>query len=61
MGRRYLDQPPQSGEAIAQLGLLRAGAAHALRVLGSGDYLVLYVEEQGSAIVYLLSIGITGN
>ncbi len=56
MGRHYLDQPPQSAEAIAQLGLLPAGAADGLRVLGSGDYLILYAEEKKSATVYLLSI-----
>ncbi len=56
MGRRYLDQPPQSAEAIAQLGLLPAGAADALRVLGSGDHLILYAEEKASATVHLLSI-----
>jgi hypothetical protein len=56
MGRRYLDQPPQSAEAIAQLGLLPAGAADALRVLGSGGYLILYVEEKKSTTGHLLSI-----
>jgi plasmid stabilization system protein ParE len=56
MGRRYLDQPPQSAEAITQLGLLPAGAADSLRVLGSGDYQILYVEEKKNATVYLLSI-----
>ena len=56
MGRRYLDQPPQSAEAIAQLGLLPAGAADGLRVLGSGDRLVLYAEENKGSSVYLLSI-----
>ena len=56
MGRRFLDQPPQSAEALAQLGLLPAGAADALRVLSSGDYLILYAEEQASATVHLLSI-----
>jgi len=56
MGRRYLDQPPQSAEAITQLGLLPAGAADGLRVLGSGDYLILYIEEERSASVQLLSI-----
>lgn len=56
MGRRYLDQPPQSAEAIAQLGVLPVGAADALRVLSSGDYLILYTEEQASATVHLLSI-----
>jgi len=56
MSRRYLDQPPQSAEAIAQLGQLPAGAADALRELGSGDYLILYTAETRSATVYLLSI-----
>lgn len=56
MGGRYLDQPPQSAEAIAQLGRLPAGAADGLRVLGSGDYLILYAEENKSSTVYLLSI-----
>ncbi len=56
MGRRYLDQPPQSAEAIAQLGLLPAGAADAVRVLSSGDYLILYTEENKRSTVYLLSI-----
>jgi plasmid stabilization system protein ParE len=56
MGRRYLDQPPQSAEAIAQLGLLPAGAADALRAIGSGDYLILYTEEQRNGTVHLLSI-----
>lgn len=56
MGRRYLDQPPQSAEAIAQLAQLPAGAAVSLRVLGSGDYLILYAEDNKSSTVYLLSI-----
>ena len=56
MGRRYLDQPPQSAEAIAQLGELPAGAVDGLRVLGSGDYLILYADEHESSMVYLLSI-----
>ena len=56
MGRRYLDRPPQSAEAIVQLGQLPTGAADGLRVLGSGDYLILYAEENKSATVYLLSI-----
>ena len=56
MGRRYLDQPPQSAEAIAQLGRLPAGAVDGLRVLGSGDYLILYADDNQSSTVYLLSI-----
>jgi len=56
IGRRYLDQPPQSAEAIAMLGQLPAGAVDGLRVLGSGDYLILYTEDASRATVYLLSI-----
>lgn len=56
MGGRYLDQPPQSAEAIAQLGQFPAGAADSLRVLGSGEYLIMYIEEKINATVYLLSI-----
>lgn len=56
MGRRYLDQPPQSAEAIAQLARLPTGAAGGLRVLGNGDYLILYTEVTKDSTVYLLSI-----
>lgn len=56
MGRRYLDQPPQSAEAIAQLAQLPAGTADRLRVLVSGDYLILYAENNKRSTVYLLSI-----
>ncbi len=56
MGRRYLDRPPQSAEALAQLGALPAGAANSLREYMHGDYLVLYAEVEASATVYLLSI-----
>lgn len=56
MGRRYLDQPPQSAEAISQFGQLPTGAADGLRVLGSGEYLILYADESTSSTVYLLSI-----
>ena len=54
MGRRYLDQPPQSAEAMAQLAALPPGAAGALREYLHGDYLILY-PLTGST-VYLLSI-----
>jgi hypothetical protein len=58
MSRRItdLDQPPQSVEAIAQLGLLPAGAADATPVLGSGDYLILYTVATAGATVNALSI-----
>jgi plasmid stabilization system protein ParE len=54
MGRRYLDQPPQSVEALEQLAKLPAGAADRLRVLLHGDYLMLYSVV--CEVVYLLSI-----
>ena len=54
MGRRYLDQPPRSAEALALLAKLPAGAADALREYLSGDYLILYTEI--GSTVYLLSI-----
>lgn len=56
IGRRYLANPPQSAEALAQLALLPAGAAGALREYLHGDYLMLYTVLNSSATVYLLSI-----
>ncbi len=54
MGRRYLDQPPRSAEALTLLAQLPAEAADALREYLSGDYLILYTEI--GSTVYLLSI-----
>ncbi len=57
MGRRYLDRPPQSAEALAQLALLPVGAADALREYLHGDYLVLYSPSDiGDKVIHLLSI-----
>lgn len=56
IGRRYLDNPPQSAEALAQLAALPAGAAGALREYLHGDYLMLYTATETDAMVYLLSI-----
>jgi plasmid stabilization system protein ParE len=56
IGRRYLDRPPQSAEALAQLAALPAGAAGALREYLHGDYLILYTVADADAKVYLLSI-----
>lgn len=60
IGRRYLANPPQSAEALAQLAALPAGAPDALREYLHGDYLMLYTvldpSPQASAAVYLLSI-----
>ena len=54
MGRHYLDQPPQSVEALAQFARLPAGAADTLREYLRGDYLILYAFTDD--VVYLLSI-----
>ena len=54
MGRHYLDVPPQSAEALAELSLLPAGAADALREYLHGDHLVLYAVADN--VVYLLSV-----
>lgn len=56
IGRRYLDNLPQSAEALAQLAALPAGAASALREYLHGDYLILYTAMDATAMVYLLSI-----
>ncbi len=56
MGRRYLDHPPQSAEALGQLAALPSGAADALREYLYGDYLILYALDVPNSIVYLLSI-----
>jgi plasmid stabilization system protein ParE len=56
IGRRYLDNPPQSAEALTQLAALPAGAASALREYLQGNYLVLYMAMDASETVYLLSI-----
>ena len=56
IGRRYLDNPPQSAEALAQLAALKPGAAGALREYLHGDYLLLYAAMDADAAVYLLSI-----
>ncbi len=56
IGRRYLDNPPQSAEALAQFATLPAGTASALREYLHGDYLILYTAMDTSATVYLLSI-----
>jgi hypothetical protein len=56
LGRRYLTNPPQSAEALAQLAALPAGAPEALREYLHGDYLMLYAAMEADATVYLLSI-----
>lgn len=56
IGRRYLDHPPQSAEALAQLRTLPAGTVNALREYLHGDYLLLYAAMEPNKTVYLLSI-----
>jgi plasmid stabilization system protein ParE len=60
IGRRYLTNPPQTTEALAQLAALPTGAPNALREYLHGDYLMLYTvaeaAEATDATVYLLSI-----
>lgn len=60
IGRRYLANPPQSAEALAQLAALPASAPDALREYLHGDYLMLYsvvdATSQADATVHLLSI-----
>lgn len=60
IGRRYLANPPQSVEALAQLAALPAGAPGALREYLHGDYLMLYAvvdaSPEAKSSVYLLSI-----
>ena len=56
IGRRYLDKPPQSAEALARLAVLPVGAADALREYLHGDCLMLYAPVDNDAAVYLLSI-----
>ena len=55
IGRRYLDQPPQSAEAMTQLAALPPGAADALREYLHGDYLILYTVATPGHLVHLLS------
>ena len=56
IGRRYLANPPQSAEGLAQLAALPAGAPDALREYLHGDYLMLYAAMEADASVHLLSI-----
>jgi ParE toxin of type II toxin-antitoxin system, parDE len=56
MGRRYLDHPPQSVEALAQLAALPKGSADRLREYLHGDYLILYAVAPSGHHVHLLSI-----
>ncbi len=54
IGKRYLDTPPQSVEALDQFARLPRSAADGLRQYLTGDYLILY--SLAGPTVYLLSI-----
>lgn len=56
LGRRYLDTPPQSAEALAKLAEMPAGGVDTLREYIHGDYLILYSVSDARRTVYLLSI-----
>lgn len=56
LGRRYLDRPPQSVEALTRLSMWPPGTADALREYLHGDFLTLYLVEPERHRVVLLSI-----
>ncbi|WP_028312203.1 type II toxin-antitoxin system RelE/ParE family toxin [Derxia gummosa] len=56
LGRRYLDRPPQSAEALALLAALPPGAPDGLREYLHGDWLLLYLPSDEARTVFLLSI-----
>jgi len=56
IGKRYLDHPPQSTEALAKLAQLPPGGVDALRVYMHGDYVILYVADAVKLTAYLLTI-----
>jgi plasmid stabilization system protein ParE len=56
IGRRYLDNPPQSAEALTLLAAMPAGAPDALREYLHGDYLMLYAVMEAQETVVLLTI-----
>jgi len=56
LGRRYLDKPPRSVEALALLSALPPGTAESLRTYLAGDYLIPYVVDDAKRMTILLSI-----
>lgn len=56
IGRRYLDHPPQSVEAISLLAAMPTAAADSLREYLHGDYPMLDTVADEAATVYLLTI-----
>jgi hypothetical protein len=61
IGRRYLDQPPQSTEALAQLAALPHGAADALREYLHGDCLILCTLDATGMVVSCCPCGTTAS
>jgi hypothetical protein len=51
IGRRYLANPPESAEALAQLAALPASAPDALREYLQGNYRMLYAATEPDATV----------
>ncbi|GHU06073.1 hypothetical protein FACS1894158_11330 [Betaproteobacteria bacterium] len=56
IGRRFLDTPPLSVEALARLTGFPTDTSGSLRVYLHGDYLILYALTDTDTTVYLLSI-----
>lgn len=56
IGRKYLDQPPQSVEALARLAALPAGAADRLREYLHGDCPILCSSTPPDRVVHLQSV-----
>ncbi len=56
IGKRCLDDPPQSVEAMNRLAELPVGMPDMLRVYLHGDYLVLYLADDERRSVSLLTI-----
>lgn len=56
IGKRYLEQPPKSVEALAQLAQLPGKAIETLRVYLLRGYLIIYAVNEPKSTAYLLSI-----
>jgi mRNA-degrading endonuclease RelE of RelBE toxin-antitoxin system len=56
IGRRFLDNLPQSIETLDRLAALPTGTSETIREYLHGDYLLLYAVVDTDATVYLLSI-----
>ncbi|GHT90491.1 hypothetical protein AGMMS49545_04130 [Betaproteobacteria bacterium] len=56
IGRRFLDNLPQSIETLDRVAALPSGTSETIREYLHGDYLMLYAVVDTEAKVYLLSI-----